>query len=126
MDDPIAAAVRGRAEEGTLSCVEAFHIAEELGVAPLAVGQAADAVDVRLVRCQLGLFGYGEQKRIVRPAESVSPELERTIREGLVEGRLPCATAWAIAARLGISKMDVSNTAEKLSVRIKPCQLGAF
>jgi hypothetical protein len=126
MDERIAAIVRERAKEGTLGCAEAFRIAEELGVAPLVVGEVADGVDIRLVRCQLGLFGYGERKRIVKPAESVSPELERIIREGLVEGRLPCTTAWAIAARLSLPKMDVSNAAEKLGIRIKPCQLGAF
>lgn len=126
MDERVAAIVRQRAKEGVLDCAEAFRIAEELGVEPLAVGMAADAANVRLVRCQLGLFGYGEHKRVVRPAESVSPELEQAIREGLVEGRLPCATAWAIAARLGLPKMDVSNAAEKLGVRVKPCQLGAF
>jgi hypothetical protein len=126
MDERIAAIVREQAKEGTLGCAEAFRIAEELGAAPLAVGEAADGVGVRLVRCQLGLFGYGEQKRIVKPVESVSPDLERAIREGLAEGRLPCATAWAIAARLGLPKMGVSNAAEKLGIRIKPCQLGAF
>ncbi len=126
MDEQIVAVVRERAKEGTLGCAEALRIAEELGVTPLAVGEAADDAHVRLVRCQLGLFGYGEQKRVVRPAESVSPELEQAIRAGLVGGRLPCATAWAIAARLGLPKMEVSNVAETLGIRIKPCQLGAF
>ncbi len=126
MDERIVAIVNERAKEGTLGCAEAFRIAEELGVAPLAVGEAADAAGVRLARCQLGLFGYGEQKRTVRPAEDVPTELERVIREGLIEGRLPCATAWAIAERLGLARMDVSNAAERLGIRIKPCQLGAF
>lgn len=126
MDERIVAVVSERAREGTLGCAEAFRIAEELGVAPLAVGEAADAANVRLVRCQLGLFGYGEQKRVVRPADSVSPELQQAIREGLADGRLPCATAWAIADRLGLSRMEVSNAAEKLGVRINLCQLGAF
>lgn len=126
MDKRIVSIVNERAKEGTLSCAEALRIAEELGVAPLAVGQAADAAGVRLVRCQLGLFGYGEHKRVVRPAESVSPELEQAIRERLIEGRLPCATAWAIAERLGLARMEVSNAAERLGIHIKPCQLGAF
>jgi hypothetical protein len=81
---------------------------------------------VRLARCQLGLFGYGDPKRIVHPAEQVAPELEQAIHEGLVEGRLPCAEAWAIAARFGLSKLEVANAAEKLEIRIEQCQLGAF
>jgi hypothetical protein len=126
MDKKIASAIRGRAKDGTLSCVDAFRIAEELAVMPLDVGEAADALEVRLARCQLGLFGYGDPKRIVQPAEYVAPELEQAIREGLVNGRLPCAEAWAIAARFDLSKLDVANAAEKLEIRVGQCQLGAF
>ena len=126
----IVTAVRERAREGVLRCAAAFRIAEELGVSPLAVGETADAMEVRLVRCQLGLFGYftekGERKSIVEPAEEVSPKLEQAIREGLILGRLPCAVAWAIAVQLGTSKLYVANGAEKLGIRIGQCQLGAF
>jgi hypothetical protein len=126
MDEKVAAAIQGRTKDGTLSCVDAFRIAEELAVMPLDVGETADALEVRLVRCQLGLFGYGDPKRIVRPAEQVSSELEQAIRDGLVEGRLPCAEAWVIAARFGLPKLEVGNAAEKLEIRISQCQLGAF
>ncbi|MFQ6101451.1 MAG: hypothetical protein ACE5OS_09490 [Anaerolineae bacterium] len=126
VDERIAAAIRERAREGTLRCAAAFRVAEELDVTPLAVGQTADALDVRLVRCQLGLFGHGEQKSIVRPAEEVTPELEQAIREGLILGRLPCAVVWAIATRFGMPKPHVANAAEKLEVRLGQCQLGAF
>ena len=126
MDEKIAKAIRERLSEGMLRCVDAFRIAEEMVVMPLDVGEAADALEVRLARCQLGLFGYGDPKRIVQPAEHVAPELEQAIREGVVEGRLPCADAWAIAARFGLSKIEVANAVEKLEIRIVQCQLGAF
>ena len=125
-DNRVAAAVQELAQEGKLSCADAFRVARELGMAPSEVGKAADELGVRLARCQLGLFGYGEPRRIVEPAAEVSPELERAIREGLILDRLPCAVAWAIAARFGIPKLEVSNAAEKLAVRIGQCQLGAF
>ena len=126
MDDRIATAVREQAQDETLRCVAAFRIAEDLGVAPLVVGQAAGDLSVRLMRCRLGLFGHGERKSVVEPAEEVAPELEQAIREGLVLGRLPCAVAWAIAARFGMPKLHVANAAEGLGVRIGQCQLGAF
>ena len=126
MEDKVRAAVEGRAQDGRLRCAEAFRIAEELGAAPLAVGQAATALEVGLTRCQLGLFGHGEQKSVVEPAEEVAPELEQAIREGLILGRLPCAVAWAIAARFGMPKLHVANAAEGLGVRLGQCQLGAF
>jgi hypothetical protein len=126
MDERVLAAIRERARDGGLRCAEAFRIAEELGVAPLAVGRVADDLDVQLTRCQLGLFGHGAQKRIAEPLGEVPPELEQAIREGLIVGRLPCAVAWAIAARFGMPKLHVANAAEGLEVRIGQCQLGAF
>jgi hypothetical protein len=126
MDEQIVVAVRERAREGMLRCVEAFRVAEELGVTPMAVGEAADALSVRLTCCQLGLFGYGERKSIVEPAEAVTPGVEWAIRDGLILGRLPCAVAWAIATRFGMPKLQVANAAEKLGVRVGQCQLGAF
>jgi len=126
MSKRIEAAVREQAKEGFLDCASAFRVAEELGVTPAAVGKAADDLDLRLAHCQLGLFGYGEQKSIVEPTAEVSPELEQAIREGLILGRLPCAVAWAIAARFGMPKLHVANAVEKLDVRIGQCQIGAF
>jgi len=126
MSEEIAVAIKDRLQEGKLRCATAFRIAQELGVTPMAVGRTANDLDVRLARCQLGLFGYGERKSVVDPAAEVAPELEQAIREGLILGRLPCAVAWAIASRFGMPKLHVSNAAEKLGVRIGQCQLGAF
>jgi hypothetical protein len=126
MDERIATALQERVDGGKLRCADAFRIAEELSVMPLDVGEVADALGTRFARCQLGLFGYGDPKHIVQPAEHVAPELEQAIHGGLVGGRLPCAEAWAIAARLGIPKLEVANAAEKLGVRIGHCQIGAF
>ena len=119
-------AVEEQAQDGKLSCNAAFGVAEELTVNPQLVGAAADELGVRLRRCQLGLFGYNGEDSIVHPAESVAPELETAIQEGLVVGRLPCAVAWALANRFGLPKLELANAAEKLDIRIGQCQLGAF
>jgi hypothetical protein len=81
---------------------------------------------VRIIKCQLGLFGYAPEKRIVRPAESVSGMLLNAIKEKLESGRLSCTDAWGIAEALHLKKMDVSSACEKMNVRISHCQLGAF
>ncbi|NLE43861.1 MAG: hypothetical protein GX620_03985 [Chloroflexi bacterium] len=119
-------AAAARADQGQVYCVVAFELAEELGVSPGVVGAAVDALDLRLARCQLGLFGYGDPKRIVVPASAVAPELEQAIRDGLILGRLPCAVAWSIATRFGMSRLDVAGAVETLGVRMGQCQLGAF
>ncbi|MGM0453557.1 MAG: hypothetical protein ACQERN_10380 [Thermodesulfobacteriota bacterium] len=115
-----------RSKSGELACARAFGAAEELGVLPATVGRYADEMGLHLVKCQLGLFGYEPEKKIVQPRDSVSPELKAAISDGLADGRLPCAAAWEIADRLGLKKMDVSGACETLDIKIKPCQLGAF
>ncbi len=125
-DERIAEAVRARKCEEGLSCAKAFGIAEDLGVAPSEVGRALDLMETRILRCQLGLFGYHPAKRLVKPAETISEELHRAIGEGLVNDRLPCKTAWDIALIQKIPRMAVADACEKMSIKIKPCQLGSF
>ncbi len=125
-DALLAEAIARRAKDGTIACTSAFEIASERGASPSDVGRTIDLVNVRLVKCQLGLFGYPPQGKAVKPAETVSPDLERAVRKRLREGRLACAEAWEIAKDLKVKKMDVASAAEKLGIKIKPCQLGAF
>ena len=116
--------------DGKLSCAAAFRIAKELDVAPLQVGQAANDLEVRLNRCQLGLFGYGPKAegrhKIVEPADEVEAELTQVIQDSLSDGKLDCQAVWEIAASMRIPKMNVAAAAETLGVKISRCQLGAF
>jgi len=127
-DEKIAAAVRSKAKEGSLACAEAERISLDLGVAMAEVGRTLDLLEIRIDRCQLGLFGYpGEEKgRSIRPAAQVDPELEAAIRAALAAGRLPCTAAWQIAGRRKLPRMAVSAACEALQIKVKPCQLGAF
>ncbi|MBW1802450.1 MAG: hypothetical protein JRJ85_17180, partial [Deltaproteobacteria bacterium] len=115
-----------RVSEGTISCAVAFNIAGELNVSPGEVGFTLDFLEIPIIKCQLGLHGYGPKRKIVEPGEKVSNELESVIREMLVNGRLPCASAWQIAERFGLRKMEVSSACEALKIKISSCQLGAF
>lgn len=125
-DPVIEKHLRGRCPKGELPCAVAFDIAREIGASPAAVGQTADLMNFRLVKCQLGLFGYNPDKKIARAAEIVDETLASALHESLESKRLPCASAWEIADRLQLRKMAVSNACEKLGIKIKPCQLGAF
>jgi hypothetical protein len=125
-DARIANAVRSRASEGRLACTVAFQIAQELSVQSVEVGRTADLLEVRIIKCQLGLFGYDPPKRIVNPAPSVDPLLGKAIHAGLVNDRLPCATAFSLAERFSIPRMTVSSACETLGIRVTACQLGAF
>jgi hypothetical protein len=122
----ITEAVKKRSRQGALTCPLAFKIAGELAVLPGEVGTAMDLLEINIVKCQLGLFGYSPVRRIIQPAESVSQELEAAIRGALTDGRLPCAEAFRIAKEFKLAKIRVSSACEKLKIRISACQLGAF
>lgn len=122
----IAAEIEKKSQESALSCAAAHTIAEALGTAPAEVGRNMDLMEVRLTKCQLGLFGYTPNKKIVTAAERVAPELEAALLGVVAEGRLSCESAWQIAAAQGIKRMDLSAACEALGLKVKPCQLGAF
>jgi hypothetical protein len=126
VNEEVAAAAKARVKDGEVPCAVAFSIAEDMKVSPAEVGFTLDMVDIRVVKCQLGLYGYKPNKRIVKPAERVSPELEKAIRDALANGRLPCLHAWQIAERFGLRKMEVSSACETLGIKISACQLGSF
>ena len=126
IDPSLKSALLRQTTDGELPCAVAFELAKSLDVPPGAVGQAADLLELPLVKCQLGLFGYRPKKKIVKPAKVVAPELKKAILDGSQEDRLPCKTAWEIADALGIHKMKVSAACDALGVKVKPCQLGAF
>jgi hypothetical protein len=121
----IAAAVREKAVAGELSCAEAERIGATIGVPLVEIGRTLDLLELRIARCQLGLFGYPEGKA-VQPAAAVASDLEAAIRDSLAGGKLPCKDAWEIAAKRKITRMAVSAACEALQIRVKPCQLGAF
>lgn len=126
VDEKVAQAVKQHASEGEISCASAFQVAEDLEVPPEEVGFTIDVSEIRIVKCQLGLYGYRPKKKAIEPAESVPPNLEKAIRGSLLNDRLPCTASWKIAESQGLPKMAVASACEALGIKISPCQLGAF
>jgi len=126
LDPKIAEAIKQKTEDGKITCASAHKISGKLNISPADVGVAIDLLEMRLKKCQLGLFGYGAKKNAVKPAQRVSPELEEAIKSSLVNNRISCLSCWEIAERIGIAKIDVSAACETLQARISSCQLGAF
>ena len=126
LDAALKDALQRQTREGELPCAVAFKLASDLGRTPSDIGEAADLLGIRLVKCQLGVFGYSPVKKIVQAAPETSPAIETAIREKLENGRLSCRRAWEIAAAFQVPKMAVSAACEAMQIKIKPCQLGAF
>jgi hypothetical protein len=118
-------------EEGQLYCEAAHRIAEEVGVEPLAVGEQADGIGVRITRCQLGLFGYAPEKgmpgyRLVRKLDGPPEAAAAAVRKAADQGKIPCLTLWRLGEQHGRTRLDMGNIAETLELKVTPCQLGFF
>ncbi len=53
-------------------------------------------------------------------------ELEKKIRDSLVEGKLPCAVAFRIAREFKVSPQEIGETCNRIQIKIRSCQLGCF
>ena len=122
----ITEAVRERASNNKISCAAAFGIANDLNTSPEEVGFTLDTLETAIAKCQLGFFGYGKGKKVIKPAGIMAKDLEKAILESLADERLPCKTAWKISEKFGIKKMEVASACEALKIKISSCQLGAF
>jgi hypothetical protein len=126
VEDSLKQEVLQAAKENNVTCPAAEEIAGRKAVALGEVGIALDILNINIIECQLGLFGYNPQKKIVQPAKEIASDLKQVINDALSDGRLPCTAAWAIAKQLNLPRMKVSAACETLQIKIKPCQLGAF
>ncbi len=125
-DPLIEKEMRKRGANQEISCALAFEIAGGLGVGPEAVGLSADVLDIRLVKCQLGLFGHKPGNKIVTAENASNQEVTDAVNGASENHRLSCETAWRIAARFDLSKLTVSNVCQANGIQIKNCRLGAF
>jgi hypothetical protein len=126
IDEELKNEIIEQAKNKSISCKKAEEIAGELGCSLEETGRTIDVLNIKITKCQLGLFGYGETKKIVQPAKEVAPEIKEKITAALQDGNLSCAAAWEIASALNIPRLKVSADCEALEIKVKPCQLGAF
>jgi len=126
IDEDLKKEILEQVKNNNISCKKAEEISGEMGFTLEETGKAIDILNIKIIKCQLGLFGYGETKKIVQPAKEITPELKESITSALKDGTLSCAAAWEIAEKLNIPRMKVCAAGEALEIKIKSCQLGAF
>lgn len=125
-DTAIAAELDRVQQTGGVRCADAHRIAAQLDCSPAEVGKTMDLMNLRIVTCQLGLFGYQPTKRIAKPADTVTADKEQDIRSRLANGRLSCRNAWSLAKVWGVPRLKVAGVCEALKIKVVDCQLGAF
>jgi len=122
--------VRAAANDDQLPCARAHNLAAKWGMTPEALGAAARKVGTRITRCQMGLFGYGPKDtpsyRVVQAAGHVPEGLTVEVQAALVDGRLPCRAAWALARCHGLTYRQMGDVLEALGLKVKSCQMGQF
>ena len=110
-----------------ISCRSAHETAEKLGISPAEVGKTIDLMEIRIMGCQLGLFGIGKGRG---KAESAMPENAAAVKEEIKKlsenGRISCLGLWTVAGNTGCSKQEAAMVCEKAEIKIVDCQLGAF
>lgn len=127
IDAAIADEIRERESDGRITCAAAHRIAQKKGCLPKIVGMNIDLLEKRICKCQLGLFGHGTKKgKAVDASPAVAPDLEKAIADAMDGDWITCKSAWAVASRFNLPKIEVSNACEALDIKIGKCQLGAF
>lgn len=126
IDPVIAAAIAERASDQGITCAAAHKIAEALSIEPAEIGKTIDLLEKRIRKCQLGLFGYQPQRRILKPASQVPAALSESLRAASPQGCIACRRVWEIAEKFSISRLEAAAACEALDLKIAPCQLGAF
>jgi hypothetical protein len=129
LNKQIAEKIREKSPGSGLSCVTGEEISKELEVDMSAVGITADLLEIKIKRCQLGLFGYDKKPnhgKDIQAADTVSDEMKNALEETAENGAVTCAALWTIADRLGVKRKAVSAACETLNLKIRVCQLGAF
>ncbi len=128
-NEQIAKAIREKSPGGTLACGMGEKISKEFKVDMSEVGNTADLLEVKINKCQLGLFGWGKKPnhgKDIQAADSVSVEIKSALEEMAENGMVTCAALWAIADRFGAERKAISAACDTLRLKIRVCQLGAF
>ncbi|MCP4117333.1 MAG: hypothetical protein GY737_18445 [Desulfobacteraceae bacterium] len=114
------------AGQGKITCASVHGAAKTLGITPAEAGAQADLLELRLIRCSLGLFGHDTGANTLPPMETVPETLAQLLDQTSDDGRISCRDCWNIAKTLKLKRMEVASACEARGLRIKPCQLGAF
>jgi len=129
-DQEVVDAINEKARQDRLTCAAAERIMKTRGFSLPLIGKNMDLIEVRIGACQLGLFGHqnadNDKGCIIRKMDHVDPEVEKAIRDSLVDGVMQCDVAWKIADQLGLKRLEIGNACESLGIHMKKCQLGAF
>ena len=126
----ITDALKKKAVEGRISCAAVHAIARSFHMQPWKVGVQADLMELRLTQCILGLFGHERENQGNRKNLNSHVHLSSELKEALLkqanDNGISCIECWGIARQLKLKPSHISSACEKMGIKIKSCQIGAF
>ncbi len=125
-DRDVQAALQKHADNGKISCAMVHRVAKNLDVPPEEAGKQADLIDLKFHQCQVGLFGWEPDWKILDKDISLTDDLSAAIDQAAENGRITCRQCWDTAKDLKVKRSDVGSACEKKGVKIIQCQIGAF
>jgi hypothetical protein len=126
IDTLVAKKIQTIAKENCVTCSLAHKAAQKLQISPSEIGIQIDLLEYRISECQMGLFGYSDDKKMFDPTIKITSELNDQLDKACKDGRISCLECWDIAKNLKQKRLDVGSACEKKKIKIKPCQIGAF
>lgn len=118
--------IKSALQQGCLPCPAAFVIARKLGVKPVAVGDAADRLGVRISNCQLGCFKLEKNLHEDLDAKTVNEKAAAALDSFTDASPLTCLGAFQVARRIGVRPIEIADAANKRHMKIRNCQLGCW
>lgn len=109
-----------------VACLAVHKITQELDCLPLKVGHTADLIEVRINRCQLGLFGRKDIDVEPLSKDEITQEMRTAVGSAVSNGKLACIDCWRLADQLNLSRIQIGALCDELEIKVSPCQLGAF
>lgn len=122
----IASVIEKEAVNSTITCAKVHAIAKKLGIAPKEVGIQVDLMELRIKQCGIGLFGYDPDGKNFDKNVIISDALEAEIRKIAPDSKTTCIKCWELASKLKLRRLEIGSACEKMGIKIKQCQLGAF
>ncbi|MBF0468868.1 MAG: hypothetical protein HQK61_08290 [Desulfamplus sp.] len=122
----ISSALEKEAVNKTITCNQVHDVAKALGISPKDAGIQADLMELRLKQCCLGLFGYEPDGKNLDKNIEVSEKLSVAIKKIAHNGTTTCIQCWKLTSELGMKHLETGSSCEKLGIKIKKCQIGAF
>lgn len=124
IDENIASSIKSAVSNNTITCVNAHSICKKSGITPSEIGIQLDLLGIKIVECQIGLFGPKTNKS--DDDTKIDEKVLNRIKQEQKENRISCLKCWEILKELKLSRKKIGNACDQINIKIKPCQLGAF